>query len=212
MLTIVGVFGLFATLIIGLASVAGDALLMMAGVGPVIDYLGTGQGVLAGFAVSVFMILLGVGFLTRAAPQATASATVIQGMGASQAERDRELESLQKRLRKAEQENKRLRTFLADPKAVKRREDEMLRKRYLELAHEVRSFALTHKSRYGDQREAVERFMRRHYPDVEEAREEMDERGWITGQERDDLTISADDRVEKIEQMANVLGNIATKR
>ena len=78
-------------LVFGLVSVAGNIILMFAGNGPVLEFLGTGRGVLIGLAIAVFMILLGVAFLTHVAPQSTASATVIQESGTSQVERNHKL-------------------------------------------------------------------------------------------------------------------------
>lgn len=213
LLLVVGVFALLATLVFGLVSVAGDAILMVTGVGPVIQFLGTGTGVLVGFGVSVFVILLGVAFLVYTTPQPTQSVSVIQQSGTSQAERDRELERLGKKLRRTEQELDRYRAIVSDPTAKRQREEEMLRKRCGDLALEVRGFAQAHKSqRYTDQQEAVERFRRRYYNRVEEAREELDGRGWLTDEERHTLTLSPQDGMDGIGRMADALGNIAVGR
>jgi Mn2+/Fe2+ NRAMP family transporter len=72
--------------------VAGNALLVMTGAGPVVKFLGTGPGVLTVFAVAVFLILLGVAFLTRATPQPIQSVAVVQQAGTAQADRDRDEE------------------------------------------------------------------------------------------------------------------------
>jgi hypothetical protein len=44
----------------------------------------------------------------------------------------------------------------------------------------MRSLALAHAPTHGDHRVAVERYKRRHYSKVEETRNELDERGWLS--------------------------------
>lgn len=212
MFTIMGVFLLFATLIVGLASMAGNALLVMTGIGPVMQFLGTGPGVLVGFAVAVVFILLGVAFLNSATPQATASATIIQETGASQAQRDREIEKLTVKLRRAEKELSRYRAILADPTAKKRRDEEMLRDRCKVVAQEVRNFALAYGSRYQDQRETAERFKRGHERKVAELRVELDQHGLLTPQERESLMLADGEGAGEIMRMAEVLGSIGVGR
>ncbi len=126
LLIFVGVVVLLAFLVFGLVSAVGNAVLLWTGAEPVMQFLGTGPGVLTGFLGAVFLILLGVAFLNRATPQVTASTTAIQESGSAQAER--ELDRLQKRLRRTEQERDELRALLADPTAKRRREEEVLQK------------------------------------------------------------------------------------
>ncbi len=212
LLVFVGVVVMLAFLVFGLVSVAGNAILIWTGAGPVMRFLATGPGVLTGFAVSVFITLLGVALLFRAGPQANASATVIQQTGGSQTEKDRELERVRAWARKTEKENKRLSAFLADPKAVERREEEMLRRRCLELAETLQKFAQAHRrtelNRSTDPNETVARFVQRHKWKVDELRDELDTRGWLTPQERDTLTFHADDYSHKIGEMADALRRI----
>jgi hypothetical protein len=206
LLIVVGVLILFGFLVFGLVSVAGNAVLMMTGAGPVMEFLGTGPGVLAGFAGSVFIILLGVAFLTCATPQATASATVIQESSTGQAERNRELEQLNKKLRRVEQERDRLRAVLSAPTAKKRHAERMLRKRCLGLGHELFNFAKAR--RYENERETIDRFRQRHEWKVTELRDELDEQELLTPQERDDLTFRTNDGSYKIEEMVDMLRSI----
>jgi hypothetical protein len=206
LLVVVGVFILFAFLVFALVSVAGNVVLVLAGTGPVIDFLGTGYGVLVGLAIAVIMILLGVAFLTRATPQPTQSVTVTQQSGTPRAERDRELEQLGKRLRRVEQERNELRARLADPTAMRRRNEEMLRERCLELAHELQNFM--YGRRYTDTNETVARFQQRHEWKVNELREQLDEQGWLTPQERDILTFRADDYSHTIDDIVETLRSL----
>jgi|SRR5215213_6469637 len=199
-LTIVGVLVLFATLIFGLASVVGNAVLMTNSIGRVVEFLGTGPGVLVGFATSVILILLGVAFLMRATPQ-TQSVALIQKAGTTQAVRDREVALLQEKLHKAEQERDRYRALQVDPNAKRQHEEESLRHRCIQLGQELLQFMKIHG--YSD--ETVNRFVQRHEWKVNELRDELDERARLTTQERDTLTFHADDYSHKIEDIANTL-------
>jgi hypothetical protein len=212
LLTIVGVFLLFFTLVVGFVSMAGDALLVMTGTAPVIDFLGTGQGVLVGFAVAVFITLLGVAFLVRATPQPTQSVSVIQHSGTSQVERDREVERLRKRLGKTEQDRDRLAAILADPTAKRRRDEEMLKRRCIDLAQEVEIFRLGNSSQWQDEGETVTRFKLRHESKVTDLHDELDEHGMLTAKERESLTLSAHDGLDKIKRMATTLEAIGMGR
>jgi hypothetical protein len=210
LLTFVGVILLFATLVFGLVSVAGNAILAMTGLGWVIEHLETGQGVLAGFVVSVFITLLGVAFLVRATPQPTQTVTVNQRLGATQAEKNREVEQLEKRLRKTEQERDRYRTMLSDPTAKRRREEAMSRKRCLEVAHEL--FTFMRGRRYSNIDEIAAAFKARHEWKVNDLRDRMDKQGLLTLQERDTLTFrSSGYPIDQIDQMVETLRKIGTE-
>jgi hypothetical protein len=208
LLIIMGVVVLFAFLIFELVAVAGNAVLMITQAGPVMEFLATGPGVLAGFAVSVFIILLGVAFLNRATPHPTSSVSVIQQTGTSQTEKDREVELLQKKLSRAEQERDRYHAILADPTAKKRREERILRDRSFELGQEVDHFTSNPDLRRADARHVVDRFRRRHYDKVAELREDLKQREWLTEEEREILTLREHDSPDKIAVMARVLLSI----
>jgi hypothetical protein len=122
---------------------------------------------------------------------------------------NREVERLRKQLRSAEQERDRYRALLADPTAKRRREEEMLRTRCVDMARDVHSFrdALRYDPYHPD---TVERFKRRHYGKVTELREELDSRDWLTEEERESLTLSEGDGADKIERMEQVLVSIGT--
>ncbi len=145
--------------------------------------------------------------MNRATPQVTVSTTAIQESGSAQAER--ELDRLQKRLRRTEQERDELRALLADPTAKRRREEEVLQKKCGDVAFSVRNFARAGRSTYANETETVARFRLRHYASVEEVRDELDRRGKLTAEERDALTLRANDGIRKIGEMAEVLGFIA---
>jgi len=202
-LIIVGVLVLLSFLVFGLVSVAGNALLVLTGAGPVLAFLGTGPGVLMGFVVSVLLILLGVAFLNRATPQPTQSLADVQQAGPAQSDRDREVEQLQRSFRRVQQERDRLRTRLSDPTAMRRLEDERLRRRCLEVAHEIENFMRI--GDYVDPNELVARFRQRHEWKVNELRNRLDEQAWLTPQERDALTFHADDYSHKIYNMETTL-------
>jgi hypothetical protein len=209
LLIIVGVLILFVFLVFGLVSVAGDVAFMLTGAGPVMQFVATGPGILTGFAVAVVVILLGVAFLTHATPQSTSS-TVHRVSGTSQAERERELEQLQKSFRRIQQERDRLRSRLSDPTAVRRLEDERLRRRCLEVAHELQNFM--RRGGHIDRNELVARFQQRHEWKVNELRNRLDEQAWLTPQERDTLTFRADDYSHKIDDMVTTLKDIGMGR
>lgn len=118
LLTVLGVLILFAFLVLGLVSVAGSIILMVNGTGPVIDFLGTGWGVLTGLVIAVVIIWIGVIFLMRAAPQAAPHraqvGAALSGLGPEEAPASsptdpEEVERLNTRLDELEQENERLR-------------------------------------------------------------------------------------------------------
>lgn len=69
LLVVCGVLILFAFLVFALVSIISDAASMVSGVGPVIEFLETGLGVLIAVAVAVVMVLLGVAFMVNATPQ-----------------------------------------------------------------------------------------------------------------------------------------------
>jgi hypothetical protein len=205
LLVVVGVLILFAFLVFALVSVAGNVVLVLAGTGPVIDFLGTGYGVLVGLAIAVIMILLGVAFLTRATLIPLSRLRLPSSLEPRE-RRDRELEQLGKRLRRVEQERNELRARLADPTAMRRRNEEMLRERCLELAHELQNFM--YGRRYTDTNETVARFQQRHEWKVNELREQLDEQGWLTPQERDILTFRADDYSHTIDDIVETLRSL----
>jgi TolA-binding protein len=60
---VVGALILFTLLVSGFVSVAGNTILMMTGAGPVIDFLGSGWGVLVTAVVSIILVFVGIGFL-----------------------------------------------------------------------------------------------------------------------------------------------------
>jgi hypothetical protein len=60
---VVGALILFTLLVSGFVSVAGNATLMMTGAGPVIDFLGSGWGVLVIAVVSIILVFVGIGIL-----------------------------------------------------------------------------------------------------------------------------------------------------
>lgn len=210
LLIFVGVAILLGFLVFGLVSVAGNAVLIWSGAGPVIRFLGTGPGVLAGFVVAVLLILLGVEFLSRAAPQATTSATVEQTTGSSQTEREREHEreheQLRNSFRRVQQERDRLRARLSDPTAAKKLEDERLRRRCMEVSHELQNFMRI--GQHVDRNQLVVRFQQRHEWKVNEVRDRLDGQAWLTSQERDTLTFRADDYSYKIDEIAAALRDI----
>jgi hypothetical protein len=78
---------------------------------------------------------------------------------------------------------------------------ESLRHRCILLGQELLQFMKVHG--YSD--ETVNRFVQRHEWKVNELRDELDERAWLTTQERDTLTFHADDYSHKIEEIANTL-------
>lgn len=204
-LIIVGVLFLLVFLVFSLVSVAGNAVFMMTGAGPAMEFLGTGPGILTGFVVAVVLILLGVAFLTHATPQPQSGA-VIQQTGTAQAESNREVVQLRKRLHRAEQERDRLRAMLSDPTAKKRRAEEMLRRRCIEVAYELHNFV--HARKYTDSNETVARFNQRHEWKVNELRNRLNEQELLTPQEHDTLTLHADDYSHKIEEMMETLKTI----
>ncbi len=69
LLVVVGVLILFAFLVLGLVSAASDVATMVTGIGPVIEFLGTGLGVLVAVVVAALMVLMGVAFMIHATPQ-----------------------------------------------------------------------------------------------------------------------------------------------
>jgi len=157
-----------------------------------------------------FLLLLYAGYRQQAR-QSTQSVSVVQQAGTSEAEKTREVEQLQKRLRRTEQERDRYHAMLADPTAKRQHDEEMLRRRCFDLAQEVRSFAAAHKwPSFLREREAVKRFRRRHYEKVTELRDELDKREWLTAEEREALTLFEPDGMDKIGQMAKVLDSIAS--
>jgi hypothetical protein len=79
--------------------------------------------------------------------------------------------------------------------------DEQLKRRCIALGHELRKFI--HAQGYSN--ETVARFNQRHEWKLNELREELDERGWLSPQERDMLTFYADDYSHKIEDIAETL-------
>jgi Tfp pilus assembly protein PilX len=205
LLIVVGVLVLFAFLVFALVSMAGDIILMITGRGPVIDFLGTGYGVLIGLAVAVVMILLGVAFLNHATPQPNQTVTVNQRVGPTQAERNREVEQLQERLRRAEQERDQLRARLSNPNAERRRQEEALYGRCVAVGNEIRNFLSGYGSLSEDEPHSVQRFRLRHYEKVTELRDQLDKRGRLTTEEYEALTFREDDGVGKIRLMAEVL-------
>ena len=114
LLIIVGVLILVAFLVFAVVSVAGNVILMVTGTGPVVDFLGTGWGVLIGLVVAVVIILLGIAFLTRATPQpATTPSGSHSGTNTPTtppATDPEEVEQLRTRLGEVEQERDELRT------------------------------------------------------------------------------------------------------
>lgn len=212
LLIVVGVFILLTFLVFDLIAVAGNAVLMITEAGPVMEFLATGPGVVAGFAASVFIILLGVAFLTRATPQPSQSVTVNQRVGAAQAERDREVKQLEKRLRRTEEERDRYRAILSDPIAKRRRDEEILRQRCFDLAQEVSNFLIGYSSKNVDVNEAVARFQLRHEGNVTELRDELDKRGVLTATERQYLTLYDHDGLDKISAMEHTLRAIGMGR
>ena len=122
---------------------------------------------------------------------------------AAQAERDRKLEQLERRARRAEQEYEKLRASLADPTVKRQRDEKLVRGRSLEVAHDLLTFM--HGRRYTDADETVARFRQRHQWKVDEVRERLEKQALLTDQERDTLTFRADDYPRKIEEMAETL-------
>lgn len=131
---------------------------------------------------------------------------------ATQSDRDRKLEQLERRALRAEQERDKLRSFLADPTAKRRREEAMLRERCIDLAGEVRNFVRGYGGMYDNEPETVQRFKRRHYDKVTELRDELDRRGWLTTEEREALTLSPYGGTYEIKSMAELLGSIGVGR
>jgi hypothetical protein len=205
-LIVVGVVVLLAFLIFGLISTVGNIILTITGIGPVVEFLGTGRGVLAGFVVAVFIILLGVAFLRGATPQ-TQSVSSIQQSETTQAAKDREIERLQKRLNRTEQERDRYRDILADPTAKKQRDERMARSRSLEVAQELQIFWNARK--YSDPGETVASFRQRQEWKVNDVRGRLDELKMLTPRESDDLTFRPDHSYpDRIEKMIGILRNI----
>ena len=176
---------------------------------PVMRFLGTGPGVLTAVFVAVVLIVWAINSQQPEAPPTGGPTPPAPHPQPSQ-----ELERLKARLRRTEQERDRYRALLADPDATRRREEDRLRQRCIDLAREVHSFAQAHRgARFQHEiKEAVERFRLRHGAKVTQIRDELDGRGWLTAQEREGLTLSAKDGVSKIGAMAEVLAHIGTGR
>jgi len=77
------------------------------------------------------------------------------------------------------------------------------------VAEEVYVFASGYNSKYTDVNEAVQRFRLRVEENVTKLRDELDRRGWLTAQARENLTLLDHDGMDKINAMAITLKSIA---
>ncbi len=172
-----------------------DATYAASNWGAIVNFLTSGLGNLAVIVVGILLLLWAM--LTQQ-PE-----TESVNVALSQPEGNQELEQLRKSFRRIQQERDRLRARLSDPTAARRLEDERLRRRCLEVAHELQNFMRI--GRHVDSNELVARFQQRHEWKVNELRNRLDEQAWLTPQERDALTFHADDYSHKIDDMVITL-------
>lgn len=165
---------------------------------PTLEWLGTGPGVLIAVLFAVVLIVWATNAQQPETPPLSGPMP--------QSEGNREVEQLRKKLHKAEQERDELRAFLADPTAKRQRDEKMLRRACLKVAQEVGVFA--RERRYKNDDETVNRFKQRHEDKVTKLRDELDQHGWLTAEEREALTFRADDHWRKIGYIAETLRSI----
>ncbi len=126
----VGTFALLGFLVYGLASVVGTIASAVSGVESIVEFLGSGLGVLIGLVVAVFLVLLGVILIVHSASQSGPEVnTNTSGVGLPTIEQEpperaqvptqsiEQDDQLKARLEECERENRRLTRQLASQKS-----------------------------------------------------------------------------------------------
>lgn len=196
----------------GLISVAGLADFVANYAGPVLGLLGTGMGILVALLIAVLLIVWAVnteqGETAKAGAESSPPSPARPEDKEKEREHEREHEQLRDSFRRVQLERDRLRARLSDPTAAKKLEDERLRRRCMEVSHELQNFMRIGQHQPVDRNQLVARFQQRHEWKVNEVRDRLDEQAWLTPQERDTLTFRADDHSYRIDEIAAALRDI----
>jgi hypothetical protein len=191
----IGALVLFYGAVHGIFGLVQDATYAASNWGTIVGFLTSGIGNLCVIVVGIVLVLWAV------VSQQPEAQPLPQSSATPDTNTQREVERLEKQLRRVEQERDRYRALQVDPNAKRLHEEESLRHSCILLGQELLQFMKVHG--YSD--ETVNRFVQRHEWKVNELRDELDERAWFTMQERDALTFNADDYSHKIEEIANTL-------